>query len=84
MHTECTKAGLHIPCQSFDGQWHSMINRSVTGKPLTVYQLQKDVWHETEKRQKSDIIKEISTINRTPLWEKDPGHFCLFGRQKIA
>ena len=71
VHTECYKAGLHIPCQAFDGQWHTMVNRSVAGKPLTVYQLQKDVWHETEKMQKSEIIKELSTLNRTPLWEKD-------------
>ena len=41
--TACHNSGIRIPCESFDGQWHSLAVRSADNKPLTLYQLQRDM-----------------------------------------
>ena len=64
VHTRCTNNGIHVPCQSFDGQWHTLVVRSVTGAPLTTLQLQKDVWKSVEKMAKKDIVSELAQLNK--------------------
>lgn len=64
VHDECQAYGVHVPCESFDEQLHSIVVRSLDHRPLTVLQLHKDVWHETEKMQKSQILKKLVDINR--------------------
>ncbi|KAH3717370.1 hypothetical protein DPMN_060156 [Dreissena polymorpha] len=66
---ECKKAGIHIPAVSFDGQWHVLSVRDDNDKPLTVLQLQKDVWREVEKKKKLDILKELKDLNKNPQWD---------------
>lgn len=80
VHTECHKAGIHIPAVSFDGQWHNIVTRSASGKPLTIYQLQKDVWQEAERTSKSDIIKVLSNLGKAftwTTWTKEEGTTSL-------
>ncbi|XP_052233224.1 uncharacterized protein LOC127846086 [Dreissena polymorpha] len=67
VHNMCHDAGIHVPCQSFDGQWHNIIVRSLTNSPLTVLALQKDVWNEVQKMKKSDIITALKQFNRNPV-----------------
>ncbi|MEW8546432.1 MAG: YqaJ viral recombinase family protein, partial [Candidatus Thiodiazotropha sp.] len=61
---ECNKKGLHVPAISFDGQWHNIAVRSCDNKPLTLLQLQKDVWRESERTQKSEIVKMFDSLNK--------------------
>ncbi|KAH3784521.1 hypothetical protein DPMN_162478 [Dreissena polymorpha] len=67
VHNMCHDAGIHVPCQSFDGQWHNIVVRSLTNSPLTVLALQKDVWNEVQKMKKSDIITALKQFNRNPV-----------------
>ena len=62
---ECHRKGLHVPAVSFDGQWHNIAVRSVQNKPLTILQLQKDVWKESERIQKTEIIKMFENLNKS-------------------
>ena len=50
VHNRCHEAGIHIPAESFAGQWHNLVVRSVNGQPLTILQRQKDVWREAERK----------------------------------
>ena len=61
----CNRKGLHVPAVSFDGQWHNMAVRSLQKKPLTMLQLQKDVWRESEKTQKSEIVRMFENSNKS-------------------
>ena len=61
---ECKKHGVHVPAISFDGQWHNISTRSVHNDPLTILQLIKDVWKEAEKKQKSELVKYFSALNK--------------------
>ncbi|CAG2203306.1 unnamed protein product [Mytilus edulis] len=65
VHNQCHTAGVHIPCSSFDGQWHNLAVRDKDGKPLTMLQLQKDVWQENCRLQKNEIIKWLCAQNCT-------------------
>ena len=65
----CKSYGLHIPSISYYGQWHNKCVRDVFGEPLTVLQLQKDVWKRVEHMSKSEILKEIKSKNKDPKWQ---------------
>jgi hypothetical protein len=71
VRNKCHQENLHIPCSSFDDQWHNMAVRDVCGRPLTILQLQKDVWSDTKKIQKSTILKEFSNLNTHVTWTKE-------------
>ncbi|WAR15144.1 hypothetical protein MAR_005249, partial [Mya arenaria] len=75
VYNQCHDAGLHIPCQSFDGQWHNIVTRSADNRPLTILQLQKDVWHEVEQMKKAQIISKFIEMNKCPKWffKRSPG-----------
>ena len=70
VQTLCKEAGLHIPAISFDGQCHNVAVRGIDNQPMTLLQLQKDVWRETEKMQKSTIVQKLAQLNKTPRWYK--------------
>ena len=55
---------------SFDGQWHVLCVRSVKGEPLTVLQLQKEVWKQTENTRKSEILKIFKDLNKKASWSR--------------
>ncbi|CAH1779699.1 unnamed protein product, partial [Owenia fusiformis] len=50
---------IKVPCLSFDGQWAKIANRSKDGKPLTLLQLQKDVWATTKKMTKEELLTSL-------------------------
>ena len=60
---ECSVRGLYVPVCSFDGQWCRLVIRDKESKPLTVLQLQKDVFSEAKKLSKAEIVKKISECN---------------------
>ena len=69
VHNRCHDAGVHIPAESCDGQWHNVVVRSIDGKPLTVFQLQK-MYCERRKEQKSQkIIMCFKNVNKTTEYE---------------
>ena len=59
----CKKRKLHVPVISFDGQFYKIAVRSKTGKPLTLLQLQKDVWQESKKMTKAQQINYMMQAN---------------------
>ncbi|XP_052820581.1 uncharacterized protein LOC128246428 [Mya arenaria] len=71
VHTECHRQGIHIPCESFDGQWHNIVTRTTENKPLTIHQLQRDVWQAVEKLSKKDIVSKIKEVNKVPHWNSE-------------
>lgn len=61
--SECKQRGLYVPVCSFDGQWCRLVVRDREENPLTVLQLQKDVYASVRKMSKGEIIKRISQTN---------------------
>ncbi|KAK7507914.1 hypothetical protein BaRGS_00000879 [Batillaria attramentaria] len=59
----CFERGLYVPAVSFDGQWASASVRTKNGDPLTLLQLQKDVYKEAQKTTKSDMLRQIKQTN---------------------
>ena len=59
----CHQKGFHIRSLSTDGQWIQLMTRDSEHRPLTVFQLQKDVWSEVKKMSKSELIAVISKLN---------------------
>jgi hypothetical protein len=60
---ECAKRGLYTPVCCFDGQWYKMTVRDGNDSPLTLLQLQKQIWNDVKKIDKKEILKEISNSN---------------------
>lgn len=60
---EGVKRGLYTPVCSFDGQWSRIAVRDRHNRPLTVLQLQKDVFRECRKLSKPEIIRLMSSRN---------------------
>lgn len=60
---ETFRRGLYVPICSFDGQWYKLNVRDSIGKPLTVLQLQKDVYTEVKRMTKGTILKFFSEMN---------------------
>ncbi|KAH3696893.1 hypothetical protein DPMN_084376 [Dreissena polymorpha] len=68
VHNRCHESGIHIPCQSFDGQWHNLVVRDSENNPLTTLQLQKDVWREVEQTKKTELVSKFRGMNKKPKW----------------
>ena len=60
---ECFKKGLYTQVCSFDGQWSALVVRDRNNNPLTVLQLQKDVFTKVKKMPKSEILSKILNSN---------------------
>lgn len=56
----CSKAGLYVPVCSFDGQWYRIAVSDQNEFPLTLLQLQKDIYHEVERMSVSEITNKIT------------------------
>ncbi|VDI80060.1 Hypothetical predicted protein [Mytilus galloprovincialis] len=59
---KCYPNGLYTPVVSFDGQWSQLAVISSNGYPLTILQLQKDVFRESKKNdiKNTNIVKAKS------------------------
>ena len=60
---KCYDKGIDVACSCFDGQWLKMATRSRDDKPLTLLQLQRDVWDKSKKESRDTIISYISKTN---------------------
>lgn len=60
----CHNNGIKVLCSCFDGQWIKLATRDENDKPLTLLQLQKDVWVEAGKLSRESII---SNFTRKPI-----------------
>lgn len=61
----CFVNGIHVPVQTFDGQWINLVVRDQQGNPQTKLQLQVDVWKEVKRMPKKDIVREIRQLNKS-------------------
>ena len=60
---ECYTRGLYVPVISFDGQWYNIAIRDRNGAPLTLLQLQKDVYSEAKQESKQALLARINQSN---------------------
>ncbi len=67
----CKQQDIHVPVLSFDGQFYRIAVRDQSGLPLTILQLQKDVWAEAKKLPKAVQVKMLMDANH-------PGKFSDF------
>jgi hypothetical protein len=68
---KCQEKGLQICSLSTDGQWIQLMTRDNDGTPLTMLQLQKEVWSKSQKKSKVDICKYISGLNKVKNLDKN-------------
>ncbi|KAJ8309057.1 hypothetical protein KUTeg_013931 [Tegillarca granosa] len=85
VHDDCHSAVIHIPAESFDGQWHNIVVRTFCNKPLTLFQLKRDFWSEVQKLNKADIIKEFSQLNKDVKLQRndDTGSITLSNNKTL-
>ena len=55
----CEENGLHVLATSSDGQWHRFGVRNWAEEPLTILQLQKDIWNKEKAKPKSTVLTEM-------------------------
>jgi hypothetical protein len=72
---KCSEAGLKILNFAADGQWITLMSRDSDGNPLTIFQLQKDVWNSTKCTSKQKLLKALCDViesdpNRHIVMEK--------------
>ena len=54
---ELNRNGVQLISHSYDGQWIKLAQRSDKGQPLTLLQLQKDVWQNIHKASRSTLLQ---------------------------
>ena len=59
---KCIEHGLKVVATSSDGQWHKYGVRDKDGRPLTVHQLQRDVWSKNISKQKQELLKHFRSL----------------------
>jgi hypothetical protein len=57
----CHEKGVRIVGMSIDGQWEKLVTRDASEKPLTLIQLQKDVWNEANSQSKQSLCDFFRT-----------------------
>ena len=67
----CCDKGANTVAFSNDGQWHNLVTKGKDGKPLTLHQLQLNVWNDISKHKNNDLVKILRQINYT-------GNVCAF------
>ena len=87
--TACEEHDLNVLATSSDGQWHRFGVRNWTDEPLTIYQLQKDMWNEEKAKPKSTVLSEIreTMVVRSisdVRFEKAHGSLIVYGHVKYC
>ena len=59
---ETLRRGGNVPAIAFDGQFHRILACSSQGKPLTIFQLQKQCWEAVKNMSMSEIVIYIENI----------------------
>ena len=62
--SQCKAKSLYVPLVTSDSAFQRVAVRSTSNAPLTLLQLQKDVWTEAKKTQKSSIISHFKNHNK--------------------
>ena len=62
---QCEKKGVHIICESYDGQWYPLVVRDSQGGALTRLQFQKDVWREALSLPKPKMMQYFRELFRS-------------------
>lgn len=60
---QCEQNGMRVDAVSADGQFCRLAIRDKDGRPLTLLQLQKDVWEKCKKMTKADQMKQVTQLN---------------------
>lgn len=60
---ECYTRGLYVPVISFDGQWYNIAVRDRNDAPLTLLQLQKDIYNEAKQESKQALLALMHRSN---------------------
>ena len=68
--TECTKRGIDVVAISSDGEFINLMVRDEQNRPLTLYQLSKDVWSEVSAMKRRDIVNELQSLNKEYVVKK--------------
>lgn len=68
---ECYKRGIDVVCSCFDGQWIKLATRDQDDRPLTLLQLQRDVYDNACKEKRTAIVKNLSEMVIVKDMEKD-------------
>jgi hypothetical protein len=58
----CFQKGMNVVCSSFDGQWLKLATRDSSDRPLTLIQLQRDVYDNASKVSRKEIIKHFKDL----------------------
>ena len=69
--SKLSEKGIRVCSFSTDGQWINLMVRDASGKPLTLLQLQKDVWSKVQKISKPDLVKLIGGLNKVKYGNND-------------
>ena len=56
---ECREKGIEVVCSCFDGQWIKLATRDLNNRPLTLLQLQRDVYDTACKEKRTVIVKKL-------------------------
>ena len=56
--------GIELACLSTDGQFHKIICRGIEDRPLTLGQLQKDVWKGAVRKSKPELLAAVKTLGQ--------------------
>ena len=62
--SECISRNLHVPVVTSDSAFQRVAVRDSKDAPLTLLQLQKDVWMEVKKLQKTAIVAKLKRLNK--------------------
>lgn len=55
----CYEKNIDVVCSTFDGQWLGLATRDEANKPLTLLQLQRDVYEQSSKTSRQKIVSEL-------------------------
>lgn len=61
----CHEKGINVICESYDGQWASLVVKDAEGKPLNRLELQKQVWRESDKMTKAQQVSFFKGLYET-------------------
>ena len=55
--------GTSVLCEAVDGQWSGLVFRSENGKPLTLFELQRDTWNKFRNMSKDKLLQFLLNMS---------------------
>ena len=53
----------NVLCEAVDGQWSGLVFRNENSEPLTLFELQRDIWTKFKKMSKDKLLDYINTMS---------------------